>query len=75
MSKGWRLFVSITLTSLLFSAAHNIGPAGEPLRWFSFLFRFIAGVFFAILFVYRGYGIAVGTHALYDILIGLLSGS
>ena len=74
-SKGWRLFASITLTSLLFSAAHNIGPSGEPLHWFSFLFRFIAGIFFAILFVYRGYGIAVGTHALYDILIGLLSGN
>jgi membrane protease YdiL (CAAX protease family) len=73
--RGWRLLVSITLTSLLFSAAHNIGPSGEPLHWFSFLFRFIAGIFFAILFVYRGYGIAVGTHAFYDILIGLLSGN
>jgi membrane protease YdiL (CAAX protease family) len=75
ISKGWSLFAAMTLSALLFSAAHNIGPSGEPLHWFSFLFRFIAGVFFAILFVYRGYGVAVGTHALYDILVGLLSGN
>jgi hypothetical protein len=32
------------------------------------LFRFLAGVFFSILFIYRGFGIAAGSHAAYDIL-------
>jgi len=32
------------------------------------LFRFMAGVFFSILFIYRGFGIAAGAHAAYDIL-------
>ena len=32
---------------------------------------FLAGGFFAVLFVYRGFGIAAGTHALYDIFVGL----
>ena len=36
----------------------------------TFLFRFLAGVFFAVLFRYRGFGIAVGTHAFYDVLVG-----
>jgi membrane protease YdiL (CAAX protease family) len=63
----------IVLTSVLFSAAHYIGPSGDPFRWLTFLFRFLAGVFFAVLFRYRGFGIAVGTHAFYDVLVGLSS--
>ena len=62
---------AVLLTSMLFSAAHYIGPQGESLQLFSFTFRFIAGVFFCVLFVYRGFGIAAGTHAAYDIVVGL----
>ncbi len=36
-----------------------------------FVFRFTAGAFFAVLFVYRGFGIAAGTHALYDIFVSV----
>lgn len=63
---------AIALSSLLFSLAHYIGPQGDSLSLFSFLFRFVAGAFFAILFVRRGFGIAAGTHALYDIIVGLV---
>ncbi|HID75834.1 MAG TPA: CPBP family intramembrane metalloprotease [Planctomycetaceae bacterium] len=69
---------SVVLTSLSFAGAHYIGPHGEPvawsqgLFWFSFSFRFLAGVFFSLLFVYRGFGIAAGAHAGYDILVGIV---
>ncbi len=63
---------AVVVTSLLFSTAHYIGPHGQEFAAATFLFRFIAGGFFAVLFVYRGFGIAAGTHALYDILVGLL---
>ena len=66
------LVAAVALTSLLFSAAHYIGPHGQMFDAATFLFRFIAGAFFAVLFVYRGFGIAAGTHAFYDILVGLL---
>jgi hypothetical protein len=46
-----------------------VGPNGDVLEFYSFVFRFVAGGFFAVLFVYRGFGIAAGTHALYDILV------
>lgn len=69
--KRTSLTASILLTSLVFSAAHYVGPYGDALQWFSFLFRFLAGVFFAVLFVHRGFGVAAGTHAGYDILVGL----
>lgn len=62
---------AIVLTSLIFSAAHYIGPHGEALDAFSFTFRALAGAFFAIVFVYRGFGIAAGSHALYDIFVSL----
>lgn len=65
------LAAAIVVTSLIFSAAHYVGPYGDALQWFSFLFRFLAGVFFAVLFVYRGFGVAAGAHAGYDILVGL----
>jgi membrane protease YdiL (CAAX protease family) len=68
---------AVLSTSLVFAAAHYVGVRGEALQvtelafWFSFSFRFLAGVFFSLLFVYRGFGIAAGTHAGYDILVGL----
>ena len=62
---------AVIITSLLFSGAHYIGPQGEQMQIFSFTFRFVAGVFFCALFVFRGFGIAAGTHAAYDIVVGL----
>ena len=66
-----RIVGAVLLTSLLFSWAHYVGAHGETFLWFTFTFRFLAGVFFAMLFVYRGFGIAAGTHALYDIFVGI----
>ena len=66
------MVVAVLLTSLLFSIAHNVGPYGERFAWFNFIFRVLAGVFFSVLFVYRGFGIAAGTHAFFDILVGLM---
>jgi membrane protease YdiL (CAAX protease family) len=62
---------AIVLTSLIFAAAHYVGIYGDTLGWFSFLFRSLAGLFFSILFVYRGFGIAAGAHATYDIFVGV----
>jgi hypothetical protein len=62
---------AVVITSLVFAAAHHIGAEGEPIVLRNFLFRTVAGAFFATLFVYRGFGIAAGTHALYDILVSV----
>jgi membrane protease YdiL (CAAX protease family) len=65
------LIAAAIVSSLLFSAAHHVGPYGEPLDVFRFTFRFVAGMFFSVLFIYRGFGIAAGSHAAYDILVGM----
>jgi hypothetical protein len=64
---GW----AVVATSCLFSLAHYVGPLGDSFDLYGFVFRALAGVFFAVLFLARGFGIVAGTHAVYDILVGL----
>jgi membrane protease YdiL (CAAX protease family) len=64
--------VAVTASSLLFALAHHAGTPGEPFTWFAFIFRWLAGVYFAWVFVARGFGVAVGTHTAYDVLVGWL---
>ena len=63
---------AVTFSSLLFSLAHHAGTPGEAFTWFAFVFRWLAGVYFAWVFVVRGFGVAVGTHTTYDVLVGWL---
>jgi membrane protease YdiL (CAAX protease family) len=62
-------------SSLLFSAAHNLGPHGEAFHSYVFLFRTLAGLYFTALYQFRGFGIAVGAHTGYDVLVGVLIAS
>ncbi len=66
------VLIAVLATSLLFSAAHYVGPAADTFTMFSFAFRAMAGVFFAGLFVVRGFGVTAGSHAAYDLLVGVL---
>jgi membrane protease YdiL (CAAX protease family) len=66
LSSSW----AVTASALLFALAHHAGSPGEAFTWYAFIFRWMAGIFFAWVFVLRGFGIAVGTHTAYDILVG-----
>ncbi|HLJ95081.1 MAG TPA: CPBP family glutamic-type intramembrane protease, partial [Gemmataceae bacterium] len=69
----WFSAILSTLTSAaLFAAAHHVGPYGEVFDRSIFLFRVFAGLYFALLYQLRGFGIAVGTHTCYDLLVGVL---
>ena len=61
----------MVLTSLLFSGAHYVGPLGDTFSLYSFTFRTLAGLFFSLVFLARGFGIVAGAHAAYDLLVGL----
>lgn len=61
--------LAVLLSSLLFSLFHYVGFGSEPFGLESFIFRFIAGAVLATLFALRGFGIAVWTHSLYDLLV------
>lgn len=65
--------LAVTGSALLFALAHHAGSPPEQFTWFAFVFRWMAGVFFAWIFVLRGFGIAVATHTMYDILVGWIA--
>jgi len=76
--KGGWLFAAATLTqAVLFAAFHHLPGGMEPVTTWTeawrnlpvFGFRMLAGVYFAYLFLERGFGIAAGAHATYNVLI------
>ena len=64
--------LAFVVSSLLFAGAHHIGPLGESLRLGVFTYRAMAGLFFAALYQFRSFSIAVYTHAIYDAYVFLL---
>ena len=73
---GWRPLTAGVVATLLgaaiFSAFHYIGPYGDRLQVYSFVFRMVAGLFFSALYLTRGFGITAWTHALYDVSLLLI---
>lgn len=70
---GWRRWMAgvfaVVVSATVFSAAHYIGPYGDPFQVQSFVYRLIGGVVFSALYLTRGFGITAWTHALYDLLV------
>jgi Type II CAAX prenyl endopeptidase Rce1-like len=58
-------------SATLFSAAHHLGPYGQGYSNYVFIFRLLAGLYFALLFHFRGFGVAVGTHACYNVMVSV----
>lgn len=57
------------LGAALFSLVHYLGPLGDPFELPSFTFRFAFGLALNGLFLWRGFGVAAWTHALYDVMV------
>ena len=68
------ILLAAGLGALTFAAAHHVGPNGEEVATIKFLFRTAAGLYFTALYVIRGFGVAVGAHAGYDVLVGVAVG-
>jgi len=68
------IILSVLVSAALFSAHHHIVfvggqlALGAPFNLTEFSFRIVAGVYFAVVFAVRGFGITAGTHAFYDII-------
>jgi hypothetical protein len=61
--------VAVITSSLVFSLAHHIGPSGEPFVFAAFVYRSLAGLFFALVYQIRGLAVAVWTHCIYDVYV------
>jgi len=71
--RSWvAVMLAFIISSVLFSAAHHLGPMGEDLALGVFVYRAMAGLFFGALFQFRSFAIAVYTHTIYDIYVLIL---
>jgi len=67
---NWRVSAlsAVVLGAVIFAAAHHVGEFAEDATWPVFLFRVGSGLFFGVIYYFRGFGIAAGSHALYDVV-------
>jgi hypothetical protein len=68
LNSFWVHLGVVSISALAFSGYHYLSPL-EHFQWRSFIFRTVAGAYFGVLFLLRGFGITCGCHAAYDILI------
>lgn len=80
IKSGWKFVAAALIQALLFSATHHLPGSAEEILGFAqareaipvFTFRTVAGVYFAFLYIERGFGIAAGAHAGYDLMVVLI---
>jgi hypothetical protein len=86
--RGISIVLAVAGSSTIFAAAHYLDAGsgllpGDILAalervgcdsrlWYGFAFRLLAGVLFSLLLLFRGFGITVGCHALYDVFAGVV---
>lgn len=69
----WNSAAAVAVSALLFSL-HHFQPIGlEPFALDDFAFRCLAGIYLSVIFLRRGFGIAVGAHAAYDVIVVLFA--
>jgi hypothetical protein len=79
VSRTKAIFISIAVSAVLFSLHHHFVflngrfARAEQLAMAPFVFRTIAGIYFAGVFATRGFGIVAGAHIFYDIIATILN--
>lgn len=79
MKKSHAIAASVLISAVLFSVHHHVFfingqfGSGEEFLVSKFIFRMLAGIYFAVLYAFRGFGITAGSHACYDILAAVLN--
>jgi hypothetical protein len=80
MPKGRAVPLMVLTSAISFSLYHYRIPwfpwlnctGSETFEWQSFVFRSLAGIYFGLIFMWRGFGLTAGAHASYDIMIVIL---
>lgn len=72
LSEAKSAWIAAIGSSLIFSAIHYLGPLGDEPQLISFTFRFLAGLYLAAVYRFRGFAVAVYTHAIYDVIVFFL---
>jgi len=64
---GWAVFAAAA-----FSGWHYVGPLGDPFELRSFVFRWVCGLVFTLIYTLRGFAPVVWTHVVYDVWVLVL---
>jgi len=72
LTHGIGAVVAVVISAIAFAFYHNSIFAGGQVNFWVLAFYIGAGLYFAGLFLWRGFGIVVGTHAVYDIVVLVL---
>lgn len=67
--------IAACVSAAAFALYHDIGLPGGGIDVRLALFYAAAGLYFAIIFVLRGFGIVVAAHAIYDVVVLVLIGN
>ena len=65
--KNWAIAAIIISSAVMFAGYHYLGS--EKFSPVTFVFRTIAGLYFAAIFLCRGFGVTCGCHASYDLIV------
>ncbi|MBK7405493.1 MAG: CPBP family intramembrane metalloprotease [Phycisphaerales bacterium] len=60
--------LSVVIPAVAFALYHRLPAGGGADYWTAATFYALSGVFFGAIYLTRGFGIVVATHALYDVL-------
>jgi len=61
--------IAVVISAVAFTVYHPLRDAAGDFSLRRIAFYFLAGLYFGIIYVVRGFGIVVGTHAFYDVLV------
>jgi hypothetical protein len=70
MGDRWVFPLMVAISAILFSLYHYWSPS-EHFVFRIFAFRALAGIYFGVIFMFRGFGVTAGSHCAYDIIITL----
>jgi hypothetical protein len=79
IEKTKAIVISVLVSAILFSLHHHFVflngrfAKAELLTMAPFIFRTIAGAYFAVVFAVRGFGVVAGAHIFYDIIATILN--
>ncbi|MSR30343.1 MAG: CPBP family intramembrane metalloprotease [Gemmataceae bacterium] len=59
----------VVASAIFFASAHHLGASGESWVTEVFVFRLLAGIFLGLIYYYRGFAIAIGSHVIYDLIV------
>lgn len=71
--KYWQgAILAVGLSAAAFAWVHDLSGLTGGQLWVQRGYYFLAGLYFGLVYLLRGFGIVVGTHALYDVVVLVL---